>query len=207
MTAQISNVAIVNDEEFDIVGHTGKLIHPQDFGIQTMMASTACWRGFRSTYQLQEENLVLKDISINQELALTIPFLGKRYRLPFKRKIRAFNGYRPTDGVDEDDTFLFNSIYQDINMPVSYSGYIMIATTFINDLYVHMGFQAPWKYEKVLELELKHGKLIKIEDLSDKMMQYREVIMAEREGNAVDIENPEAIKEWITHSFEQKYQR
>ena len=61
----------------------------------------------------------------------------------------------------------------DVNIPIYFSGEVLLGTDFIEKLYFHGGFQNPWKFEKVIKLVFKKGKLIINEDISEHMAQLR----------------------------------
>ncbi len=56
---------------------------------------------------------------------------------------------------------------------MNYTGSLLLGDGFIPGLYVHMGVQSSWKFEKVIELVFKNGVLEKEEDLSEKMAEIR----------------------------------
>ena len=61
-----------------------------------------------------------------------------------------------------------------------------------------MGFQAPTSYKKVIELEIKVGRVVLTEDLSEKMEYLRNHEIEEEE-------EPENIQKWIEEKFSRDY--
>ena len=61
-----------------------------------------------------------------------------------------------------------------LNLPIEFTGELLVADKFIHELYVHMGFQSAWKFETVHELVISHGTLLDTKDISRQMAQVRE---------------------------------
>ena len=55
---------------------------------------------------------------------------------------------------------------------------MLIATDFIWELYLHLGFQPFWKYERVVELIFDKGRLVKEQDHSCQMLEIRQRVQA-----------------------------
>jgi hypothetical protein len=68
---------------------------------------------------------------------------------------------------------MFNNYYEDLNLPLDYTGSLLIADGFIQDLYVHRGFQSAWKFETVIELVFDAGRFIEAVDRSERMAAVR----------------------------------
>ena len=80
------------------------------------------------------------------------------------------NKIAPIDGKS-----LFKYHYINVNLEIQFTGKIVIATDFINEMYVHMGFQSPTSFKKVIELHITEGDIIKKVDLSSKMEEIRNI--------------------------------
>jgi len=63
--------------------------------------------------------------------------------------------------------------YENINLPVTFSGILRLASGFVKNLYVHMGFQKPSSYETVVDLSFEAGQLYTIVDRSAEMARIR----------------------------------
>jgi hypothetical protein len=74
----------------------------------------------------------------------------------------------------------------------------LAAKDFIQDLYVHMGFQAPTSYEKVIELTIEFDIIVSTQDMSKIMKSWRNQIIEEDE-------ELEDIQKWIEEKFSRKY--
>ena len=114
------------------------------------MISTACYRGFYATYVLKQQGLFLRELTL-----------------------RAKNGiYLPIGNIlpDEQD---YQATYRRMNEPVSFTGKLRLARDFIDDLYVHMGYQKSTSFKTVLDITLDRGKVVEVGDRSLEVAQKR----------------------------------
>ena len=172
MTGQIPDHFIYNDKEYSLVGLEGdELFFPQDYGMETKSPHTACWRGYVITYGLLDNKLVVKNADI------------------FTDKPKAINNVKPKS---EDNSF--KQFYQDVNLELKFTGSIIIACDFIQERYVHMGFQSPSSFRDVHELTFKDGILVEAKDISEDMETRR---------NAGPPKSPrdENVDVWIQERF------
>jgi hypothetical protein len=73
-----------------------------------------------------------------------------------KRKGPAINDVMPV--FYRESTF--DNTYNDLNLPIDLNGCILVASDFVQGLYVHMGFHSAWIYQNVFELIVSHGSVI-----------------------------------------------
>src|SRR5262249_28106356 len=125
------------------------LFDPAEHGMKPVGISTACWRGFVCAYRVEDQALILDNLSVH--LAGSAPDLF---------------GIRPNQ-------FEAGVNYEDLSHKVPYTGGLLIAREFIKELYVHMGFHPAWKYREVHELVFENGTLIQQADRSDEMAELR----------------------------------
>ncbi|MHA1202959.1 MAG: hypothetical protein ACTSQ4_10625 [Candidatus Heimdallarchaeaceae archaeon] len=181
MTGQIADSFLYKDEEYSLSGISeGELFSPLDYKLLPRAATTACWRGYVLYLTIKDEFLTLVDMEINAEEEPEI------------------NGVKPL--IREQSLRLH---YQDLNIKLGFSGKIIIAKNFIQEMYVHMGFQRPTAYRTVIELEFDQGKLISEKDLSPKMKKRRK-------KNPDEGVRPKSIEEkdmheWIEGTFSLEY--
>jgi hypothetical protein len=83
----------------------------------------------------------------------------------------AINGVAPT--APEERWMGFNVVYEDLKLPISFTGEMLIGDRFVRELYVHMGFHPAWKYRDVLKLTFERGRLIDKRDVSADVAQLR----------------------------------
>ena len=174
----MSDTLKYENEEYIIAGiKGGELFHPDFIGINPYSRCTACWRGFTLYYEVINEILVLQGILLNT-----------------KDDPTPINDRQPTNAEE----YFFDYLYEDLDYKSDFSGKLLITKDFIQELYIHMGFQAPTSYKKVIELEIKVGRVVLTEDLSEKMEYLRNHEIEEEE-------EPENIQKWIEEKFSRDY--
>ena len=177
MTAQIPDSFIYKDGEYSIVGLGGDgLVYPDDYNLKLQAASTACWRGYVYTYEIVDNKLILKEMLCR--LQEESEFLDKK---PIKSKKHFF------------------SYKYELDYPVKFTGSFLIARDFIQEMYVHMGYQRPMSFREVIKLEFKEGNLTSEEDLSRRMEDQRnEDVTKDAQPRSPSDED---ISSWINKTF------
>jgi hypothetical protein len=159
MTAQIPDHFMLDGSSYALVDGVG-LFSPLEYGLEPIMTITSCWRGYVCTYAIQGQQLVLDTLEISLR-----DFLHQDSR-PAEAPL--LNGV-----ASQRKNSLFTNCYSGVAMPLTYSGSLQIASDFIQELYVHMGFHPAWKYRTVLELSFMGGELTGQRDVSAEMEQVR----------------------------------
>lgn len=128
----------------------GDLISPEKFGMEPEMIHTACYRGYYATYELTEEGLFLREMTLRER-----------------------NGkYMPIAGVDPEKKE-YQATYHNLNVRVPFTGKIRLAKDFVEELYIHMGFQKPTAFRTVYDVTLKEGAVLELRDRSKEMEEKR----------------------------------
>ena len=83
------------------------------------------------------------------------------------------NGIEPTAAQTKYDEF--NNHYKGLNFNLEYTGRVLLANEFIENLYEHMGFHPAWKYSTVIELVFDNGYLTAEYDCSERMAEICEM--------------------------------
>ena len=145
MTAQTHDTILYNEESCWIIGASnGELFNPIWFGIVPEIISTACYRGYYATFEIKDSNLFLQEITLNGK--------DKNYSLIF--------GTAP-------EIIEYNlEVYHNLNWKCSFTGSIRIGSDFIPEFYIHMGFQKPTAFKKVLDIKILEGKILEVVDRS-----------------------------------------
>jgi hypothetical protein len=174
----MSDTLKFENEEYIIAGIKGdELFNPEFLGITLYSRCTACWRGFTLYYEVVNQYLVLQGILFNT----------KDEPSPLNNKI-------PINAEE----YFFDYLYENLDLKSDFSGNLLIANDFIQELYIHMGFQAPTSYKNVLELIIEDGKIISFEDKSEEMEYLRN-----HERN--EDEKTENVQQWIEEKFSLDY--
>lgn len=192
MTAQINDRVFHRMIRYSVAGVSGKgLFDPMDYGIPVEVFSTACWRGFHADYEVRESMLLLTSVTIG--LSLEHQAMAVRGELPF------------APGVVPSPSDRFEQHFEELALPVPYTGGLLVADDFRPELYVHMGFQPAWKYADVRELIFEQGRITEDHDRSQQMAEVRERLKSEPlQPNS---SREKDVTSWIECCFSRNYSR
>jgi hypothetical protein len=184
MTAQINDSFLFQDQKFSLVGVNGEdLFHPAPYGMQPLPRITSCWRGYVCTYKIQYNKLLLDTLQIN---------LGQEGPL--------INHLRPVFST----AGTFDNNYHDLNLHIDFTGGMLVASGFIQELYVHMGFHPAWKYETAYELVFSQGTLLESKDVSRQMAELRDRMTRQPLQPGTGASGQE-LEDWIASTFKRSY--
>lgn len=151
MTAQITDMFIFKGDEYCLIGMTkGDLASPEQFGMEPEMLHTACYRGFYATYELTEEALYLRELTLREKNGKYLPI-----------------------GETQPERERNQATYHSLSEVIPFTGKIRLAKDFIEELYIHMGYQKPTAFKTVLDIALKDGQVVEIRDRSQEMEEKR----------------------------------
>lgn len=204
MTAQMHDLFLIGDEIFSIVGLKGDhFFEPrQNVGVMAMGNCSACWRGYRGTFATDENtHLVLRHLQIDPAIHPQIPIADD---IALVEGIPILQGVHPKKLDDLFESCCGQYYYENLNLPLPYSGGVLIAQGFIRELYVHMGFHPAWKYETVYELIFDKGGLEEERNVSAAMAQIRQRL-SETPLRPDYTADEDEIKRWIDGSFRLDY--
>jgi hypothetical protein len=164
MTAQISDIVFYKGEEYALAGCSGgEPFIPAEYGYFPVMGCTACWRGYLSEYEIRDGYLLLRRLNINHQLSEDA---GSQPERP-----PALYG---VEAEESDKSYIGRWAFSDLDLPLKYSGRLILARGLIRELYNHMGFHPAWKYERVYEIIFESGKMISEHDQSAGMAEIRD---------------------------------
>lgn len=199
MTAQINDRFVLDDDECAIVGVNGRtLFTPKSYGLTPVAISSACWRGYICQYRIQATRLVLSQLQIA---------IGRFEGQGGAREFHAQSG-PPINGIEpvtpESEHIPFNCVYAGLDLPIDFSGGLLVADHFIPELYVHMGFHPAWKYRMVCELLFEHGLVSEMRDVSQRIEEIRRRMAGQPlKPNATA--NEQDIEAWVESTFRLSY--
>lgn len=196
MTAQINDVFRHKGTGFSISGISeGGLFDPSLLGMDPVGACTACYRGYQAVFAVKRSRLVLDTLYVN------LMRDGGEYE---RLQGPMINGVIPTGPDGEFE--LFNNHYEGIDYHLEYTGGLLLADEFIEELYVHMGFQSAWKYKRVIELIFANGILKEEHDRSARMAEIRKSIIESLDDDEFSQLPPEhKVREFIEQCFDRTY--
>ena len=186
MTAQFSDQVRYRGKGYSLAGRNGPgLFDPTAHGLEPVGTCSACWRGYVCAYAVQDRKLLLDALAVCLD-GPARPLFGVAPK-PDKRGIR-----------------LFDAVYEGLAHPLPYSGGLLIAADFIEELYVHMGFHPAWKYREVHELVFRDGELVQEADRSEQIAEFRRELGDRPLEPARDARQTD-IRRWIEQCFSQDY--
>lgn len=174
-------------KEYSIVAMSVPInFKPQDYGLNPQSCCTACWNGYWCEYHIENEMLLLKNFFMynskgNYPLLNGVGIVDQTYHEAMRYEL----GKKKSKKVMLEDN-MGHRKYQNVNLPINYTGRILVGDDFIQDYYIHMGYQRAWSYRILIEFMFKEGKLIETIDYSD---------MAEEIRNEMDADNRFIYKE------------
>ena len=189
MTAQIADEFFYSDKYYSIsaIEVSDSFFDIYKLGLEPHGMSTACYRGYVAYFAIDSRNrLQLTDLSTNNGNG--------------KWEIPSINGVQPR--IIKPDRLWGPYLhhrkleYTGLQLPLSYSGGILITANFIQDSYIHMGFHSPWNYREVIELVFLDGICINTNKLSEVAEHRRkdELIVSQFDSK------------WIGKTFDLSYQ-
>jgi len=197
MSAQMNDIFQYRNKDYSIsaIENEEQFFNIEDFGLRPRPNCSACWRGYIAVFGIDRDNrLALIELTTNNG----------------DDPPPDINGVSPVI-MDEDfgneDRFNFDSIsmlsggdlqYSFINLPIKYTGKLLITDGFIQERYEHMGFHSPLSYKKVIELLFNGGVCVGENDMS---------ALAERKRREQDANGSRwsyGIR-WIEETFNMSY--
>lgn len=200
MTAQFCDIVTYEGEGYDLAGISGSgLFDPGEHGMEPTSWCTACWRGYTAAYKVEDDTLFLDRLSV----CLTEPGMAGEREVQ-KVQAPAVEGIAPQDISEQGSVFEYR--YENMHLPVPFTGGLLLAQDFLEDLYVHMGFHPAWKYRRVHELLFEEGRLTGVSDVSKKLAMLRSKMKKAKLEPGLETP-PKDLIEWIAECFSRDYER
>lgn len=179
MTAQIGDIYKYQKKEYTIVALSdANPFDPKDFGLEPHAISTACWRGYWCEYEIENDELLLKNQYLFNSDDKYPPINGVEVSPPEFEEYKCNGGKKVTMKAH-----FGHRVYRDINMPISYTGKILMGDGFMQEYYIHLGIQRSWAYKKLIELVFEEGILLECNDLSHIAKAQREAMKKQKENS------------------------
>lgn len=193
MTAQVPDFLLKGRKKYEVLAFTDPPFTPAGLGLAPQGLATNNWRGWVATYALRRGCLVVRrlEVTLWREVE-RVDFTG------YVTKHRELVTPPPINGVKPVET-CFGHEFRRLDLPLSFDGAILIGRGFIESLYIHMGFQAAWKFMEVHELQFRDGRLQAERDVSEVMAVLRQRMEGEDEVRFA----PDG--RFILHSFDRRY--
>lgn len=187
MTAQIGDKFNFKGSEYTMVSITTPIkFNPEIYGITPQSIMTACWKGFWCVYDISDEEIVLRDLYVSS-------------KDDFYPEIKSVTPLSEDKNSKKRFKYMGHHLYKDLNIPIEYTGKILVGNDFIHEYYIHMGFQRTWAYKALKELIFEEGILLDVIDHSDMAAKLRkEIEVNPKEFNERLREN---IPQFVDESF------
>lgn len=204
MTAQIGDIYKYQKKEFTIVAMSSAMpFDPKNFGMEPHSSSTACRRGYWCEYDITDDELRLKDLYFFNADGNYPPLNGIEVSPPEFKEYESYRGNKKKRGKVTMPAHFGHRVYRDINMPIPYTGRILLGDGFMQEYYIHMGFQRSWSYKKLIELVFEEGILLECNDLSYIAKAQREAMKAQRRNPRYP--DGDNIPKFVDESFSLDY--
>ena len=196
MTMQIDDLFRYRDIEYSVSGISeGELFDPSLLGMKPAGTCSACWRGYQAVFAIVDSRLVLDTLHMN------LLAIGEGY---IRQEGPPINGVSPTGPNGENDWF--NNHYAALRYHLDYTGGLLLADGFNEDLYVYPSYNPVWEYTNVIELVFENGVLRHEFDRSERMAEIRQLILASHHDDDSDrIPTYREIREFVKRSFDRTY--
>lgn len=146
------DVVVIDGEEFALIEPVpGTLFDVRAHGVMPVRLHSANARGEMARFKIDSGALMLSDLQVGSVDAP--PALG---------------------GVDAStDEHGQTWTYLDLDLPIEWTGDLIVGASVIADLWVHAGYAPAWHYEKVLAFDIENGMVVSSEDRSAEVAAFR----------------------------------
>ena len=199
MTAQFPDHCILDNTTYVLAGiHGTPLFEPTSFDLSPASVISACWHGYTCTYAIISQQIQLKTLEV-----ILGEFIGERRQRTFvPHQGPVINGSVPR--FTTEPSALFNNFYTDLFLDIPFTGGLLLADGFIEELYVHMGFHPAWKYTTVIEIVCEAGTVVDKRDVSQRIAEIRrERLRQPLKPGKIE---QEELKSWIESTFRRDYE-
>jgi hypothetical protein len=147
----------------------------------------------------------MAEYAIDDKLSLADLYVFHDAGLPAKNRRPngpVINGVLPQE---PESPLGFNCLYKSLNLPLSFTGGLLLGKGLIRALLVNMGFHAFWKFEEVHEVIFQSGQLVSAIDKSNIAKTIREEHLVSGFLGRPDVSKEKEVAEWIERSFSLRY--
>ncbi len=189
MTAQMSDRVHFEECHYYIAGISGVgLFQPAMHGLFPAPVLTSCWRGYVCAYAVHQNHLLLRELMLFQD--------------PEKHpQVVIYCGIAPV--TNQFDA----AVYRPLNVPVGFTGGLLLGAGFIQELYVHSGFPPAWKFQLVRELIFDKGELRTVYDRSAQAAEFRKTITPQQLEPGYDEVSSDEMRVWLDQTYTLQYER
>jgi hypothetical protein len=159
MTAQVFDRVIFEGESYKLSLATSELPFKAElFNIEPVWTSTSCWRGFLRTFIIENQQLLIKQLDVNDKKT-------RELGLAEYQPNTIYGIYPEINNAREIDT-LFEMTYKELNHVINFTGSLLIGKNFYLDFLDHT-CDTNWQHREVYELTFEKGNLLSSLDMAD----------------------------------------
>ena len=148
MSGQFADLYHYNGTNYSIIKREPrKCFDPKEYGLNPdENCCSACWDGYWCDFAILDNRLLLRNLYVQTTDAYYPTIAGVAVQGPS----------RPWEFP----------VYQNIYIPIPWTGKVLAGDGFIKEHYAHLGYQRIWAYQVIKEFVFKDGHLIEVNDLS-----------------------------------------
>ena len=199
MTAQISDKFRYRDKARALAGINGSgLFNPRQYGIQPIMLSTACYRGYYCAYEIADDALFLTEVHLGlgpEDMATAAR--GEGPKLFGKVPSWDCESVPDTPAYVPAGRPLGDFKVDGLRELVPFKGGLLLGDRFIEEMYIYMEPIPPYKYRVLHELVFDAGRLVEEHDRSAQMAEFREMLIRSRSLEPGAEASLAEIEQWI----------
>ena len=164
MTAQIQDTVEYKETTYLLIDYRGKSpFDPERHGLEVIGKSSICWRGYACAYRIENKTIQLETLE-----ASVGRYDGPKYVELELPRINKVEGKR-----QESNGQVFNAKYEHLHLQLPYSGTLILAKDYNENLGEPTGMESEWMFNLVLEVTFKDGILKEVKDLSGEIESIR----------------------------------
>lgn len=187
MTAQAPDFVTFEGTEYAIAGIDGQgLFDPESVSLATPMISTACWRGHIDYYTVAEGRLRLTSVALGSMATFEGRALEQGMSVAGGQVVPADRSWGAAWQITGWE------------LAVPFTGTLLVGRDFVQETYVHMGFNPAWRFRTVWEFAVDEGVVSAALDRSDAAAAAREAILT---GELADPDRAPSTTSWIRRAF------
>ena len=176
MTAQIGDIYKYQNKEYDMVALSVPIpFHPKNYGLEPHASCTACYRGYWCEYEISDE-LALKDLYLFNIDGNYPPLNGVDISPPEFVECKTYAGSGKGWVNAMRPAYLGHRVYKDVNLPIDYTGRILIGRSYTPTHHIEGIGDDPWRYKELLEFVFERGMLADVIDQSETAKDIRKMI-------------------------------
>ena len=183
MAYQLPDMVRRERRSFDLAGQSaGPPFDPTVYGIRPIFANSRINRGLTCDYDIVNGRLEVVRVQFVTRHATSR--IGNNHAISNQRD----------DGA-------FQVEYDELNLPLAYTGGLLLGSFIIERLIVPFGIQPAWKYREVHELQFIEGSLVEEWDRSADVAQLRDSLA----DKVRDLWFDEDARHWHRNCFNEEY--